>query len=109
MRFSASNSSTQLATHSDRFCLYSVQDGRQSSGIGAKRFVPEVTSLLSINRGEGLRSHLTWSDGGFDDGGDGWGDGLTRMRLGGLGTDIGFIVFERSRLLTHHLCIPSSV
>lgn len=64
--------------------------------MGAKRFAPEVTSPLSTNRGDGLRSHLTWDVGGFDRGG--WGPSrLERVRLGGLGTDIGLII----------LCVPS--
>ena len=64
--------------------------------MGVKRFVPEVMSLFSTNRGDGLRSDLTWGGGGFDGGGGDLGKGvpsvLVRARLSGLGARIGLIM-----------------
>lgn len=82
IRLSASISMAHFATHCNRFCLYSTQNGRQFCGMGVKRFVPEVTSLFWTGRGEGLRSHLTWDIVG---GVDGRGDPSTsaRVRLAG--------------------------
>lgn len=87
MRFNASNSLAHLAPHSNRCCLCSAWDGRQSLGIGAKRFDPEVTSLFSTIKGDGLRSHLTWGgmiDRGSEDTVGSEPSALPWVRFGGL-------------------------
>lgn len=112
MRLSASSSLTHLATHFNRFCLYSVQDGRQSLGMGVKRFVPEVTSLFSTSGGDGLRSHLTWGGGTVEGSGE-WSSEsepspLTRVRLGGLGIVTGLFILSMCDGSTIQVCFVQS-